>query len=163
MDLFELFPHGWDYAWLATDSEGHVGIFTNAGEGPIPIALLAVREVADRAETLINGLPERGGASILVSLPRSDDFLGFAKRGLFAYDWRDVHRTSHPTHNYELLARPASPLPIQETNADIEMLARIVRLASLRFSASSCIPVSEHVDCYTAVLLPRTLSDQNID
>ena len=30
------FPLGCDYAWLATDSAGQLGVFINAGAGPIP-------------------------------------------------------------------------------------------------------------------------------
>src|SRR5262249_20308087 len=90
--LMDVFPHGWDYAWLAVDACGHVAIFTNAGVGPIPVAVLADRKTADRAEELVRQLPERGGCELLVSFPRPDDFIGFARRGLFAYDWTDVSR-----------------------------------------------------------------------
>lgn len=79
-------PLGQDDAWLATDAVGHVAIFTNAGPGPISIAVLADRRASDQAESLIKALPERGDSQMLVILPRPDDFVAFARRGLFAYD-----------------------------------------------------------------------------
>ena len=140
------FPVGWDYAWLATDAAGHIAIFTNAGEGPIPAAVLAVREAADCAERLVMALPERGDAELLVSVPRPDDFIAFARRGLFAYDWQDVHRRTGLLHRYELMARPTAPLTVALSGA-IDQLARLVRFASLRFGESPCIAPPDYVAC----------------
>ncbi len=85
-----LFPVGRDYAWLAMDASRHIGIFTNAGDGPIPLAVLANRGRTDRAEKVVLHLPERGGYEMLVKVPRPDDFIAFARRGLYAYDWQDA-------------------------------------------------------------------------
>src|SRR5438132_124105 len=104
MDVLD--PHGRDYAWVALDAVGHVAVFTNAGEGPIPTAVLTNRQEADQAEELIHRLPQRGECQLLMTLPRPDDFIAFARRGLFAYDWRDVHQARDRTFRYELLARP---------------------------------------------------------
>lgn len=67
-------PVGLDYAWLACDAEGHVARFTNAGEGPIPVVVLANRELADRTELLTLSLPFVGEAEMRVSLPDLIDF-----------------------------------------------------------------------------------------
>jgi hypothetical protein len=142
----DLFPHGRDYAWLGIDSAGHVGIFTNAGEGPIPTAVLCDRAKADLAEAFVRGLPERGGCKMIVSLPRPDDFIAFARRGLFAYDWQDAHRTSNRVHCYELLARPDNPVSVDELDADLGMLARKARFESVRFAENSRIVVAENVE-----------------
>ena len=142
------FPLGWDYAWLATDAIGQIGIFTNAGEGPVPTVVLASRNLADQAEELVRRLPARGRADLLTSLPRPEDFVAFADRGLFAYDWQDAHRTtSNRLNRYELVALPVTPLTILEMTPEIQELAPLVRFVSLRFSECPYIVVPEHVEC----------------
>src|SRR5260370_3186543 len=54
------FPVGLDFAWLACDAAGHVAVFTNAGTGPIPAAVLAERPAADRSCTLVRDVPRVG-------------------------------------------------------------------------------------------------------
>jgi hypothetical protein len=141
------YPHGLDYAWLAVDAVGQLGIFTNAGIGPIPASVLADRKTADRAESLVEGLPDRGSCEMLVSLPWPDYFVALGRRGLFAYDWQDVHRKANRTHCYEMLARPAIPVFIEELEATIGALACRVCFHSLRFSESPCIAVAQLVEC----------------
>lgn len=50
------FPTGADFAWLASDAAGHVAVFTNAGEGPIPRAVL---ELGDRADSGASSCPSQ--------------------------------------------------------------------------------------------------------
>src|SRR5437763_1991523 len=95
------FPDGLYYAWLAVDAVGQIAVFTNAGRGPIPAAVLANRETADRAESLVATLPERGSCEMMVTMPRPDDFIAFARRGLFVYDWQDVNRKEAKSSCYE--------------------------------------------------------------
>lgn len=169
----DLFPEGWDYPWLAIDAEGHIGIFTNAGEGPIPIAVLADRATVDRtlwpeqyptekmptavwanraavdrAEELVRKLPERSEYRMLATRTRPDDFIGFARRGLFAYDWQDAHRIFGRTHCYEIQGQPQSPISIEDINPEVAALARRVSFDSLRFADSLRIAVTEHMECY---------------
>lgn len=141
------YPHGRDYAWLAIDAVGHVAVFTNAGEGPIPVSVLVDRDQADQAEKWIGELPEPGGCRLLVTLPRPDDFIAFAWRGLFAYDWRDALRTEEPTFRYELLALPESPIVVHELEPRVASLARKVQFASLRFADERRVAVGELVEC----------------
>jgi hypothetical protein len=146
MEPDEPYPLGQDYAWLATDAAGHVAIFTNAGQGPIPIAVLADRQGSDQAESLIEALPERGDSHMLVALPSPDAFVAFARRGLFAYDWQDCHRDTGQSHRYELLARPAVPVTAEELAGEVAALIGRVRFQSLRFADSLAIAVDDHVE-----------------
>lgn len=138
------FPHGLDYAWLAADAAGHVAVFTNAGQGPIPIAVLADRRASDRAEPLVKALPERDEAHLLIELPRPDDFAAFARRRLFAYDWQDGHRDAGRSDRYELLARPAVPITVEELRGELVALIDRVRFESLRFDDGLAIAVEDH-------------------
>jgi hypothetical protein len=146
MEPDEAYPLGRDYAWLATDAAGHVAVFTNAGQGPIPIAVLTDRRASDHAEPLVEALPERGDCRMLVNLPRPDDFVAFARRGLFAYDWQDCHRDTSWSHRYELLARPAVPVTVEELAGEVAALIGTVRFQSLRFAESLAIAVDDHVE-----------------
>jgi hypothetical protein len=150
MEPDELYPLGWDYAWLATDATGYVAIFTNAGQGPIPFAVLSDRRASDRTEPLVMALPERGHSNMLVTLPGSEHFAAFARRGLFAYDWQDCHRNAGWSHRYELLARPAVPVNIEEVEEDVAALIARVRFQLLQFADSLSIAVEDHVECRRA-------------
>lgn len=50
-------------------------------------------------------LPEISGFDLLTHVHRPDDFIAFARRGLFAYDWSDVHRPA-PKYSADTSSRP---------------------------------------------------------
>lgn len=140
-------PAGVDYAWLASDAEGHVARFTNVGEGPVPAAVLGMREMADRAEALCGALPFVGKPVMRVSLPDPTDFRRLARRGLYGYDWQDATRTAGHTGCYELLAVPTLAVRMEELPADLRRLAGLVRFGNLRFADSVAIDVRAIVAC----------------
>lgn len=92
----------YDLEWLASDSNGHVAVFTVAGGGPMPTACRNWR-ILDLTTDFIRGLPVRTTADLLVTLPRPVDYVSFAERGLFAYDWISNRG------RYEIQARPREP------------------------------------------------------
>ncbi|WP_165253251.1 hypothetical protein [Paludisphaera soli] len=143
------YPIGLDYAWLATDAEGHVARFTNAGQGPIPKAVLADRRASDQAEALTMALPERGDSLMLVAMPRPDDFVAVACRGLFAYDWQDAHRQAGRIHRYELISRPTVPVTVEELVGELATLIGKVKFRSIRFAESPAIAVDDHGECHS--------------
>lgn len=140
-------PAGLDYAWLGCDADGHVARFTNAGSGPIPVAVLARRDVADRADTLTRALPFVGKHEMRVSLPDPTDFSRLARRGLYGYDWQDATRTAGHTGCYEALSRPLRPLQVEELPPDLRRLAELVQFVGLRFSDCAPILVGRLLEC----------------
>jgi hypothetical protein len=54
-------------------------------------------------------MPERTESHLLVQHVRPDDYEALARRGFFAFDWADVHRTVGRSGLYEIQARPAEP------------------------------------------------------
>jgi hypothetical protein len=136
-----------DLAWLAVDAVGHLAVFTTAGVAPIPSRVLDHRELAERAEELLEQLPAVGDCQMLVSLPRPDDYIGFARRGFFAYDWEDVHRTEGHTRCYEILARPTVPRSAVDITGDLRVAAVLGRLGALAFATSLAIPVGRLGPC----------------
>ena len=129
---------GIDAAWIAIDGIEQVALFTTGGEGPIPdTALFSVSIAEDSAFSL----PGTSGYDLLVAVPRPDDFIAFAKRGLFAYDWSDVHCSAHQASgSYELQARPSRPLTLLDLPASLQAVAPATRLSGLSFGSSVVVP-----------------------
>jgi hypothetical protein len=132
---------------LACDADGHVARFTNAGEGPIPLVVLANRELADQAEMLARGLPFVGGHEMRVSLPDPTDFSRIARRGFYGFDWRDATRTVGRTGFYEIVSCPLRPLSVEELPPELRRLAHLVQFDGLRFAASDTICVRSLLEC----------------
>jgi hypothetical protein len=79
-------------------------------------------------------LPEIGGHELLVKYKRPDDFVAFAKRGWFAFDWSDVHRThAQEIGVYELVAKPYLPAHISSLPETIQRAARAVLYPHVSF------------------------------
>jgi hypothetical protein len=140
-------PIGLDYAWLACDAEGHVARFTNSGQGPIPVVVLANRELADRAESLTRGMPVVGDHEMRVSLPAPTDFSQVARCGLYGFDWQDAARTKDRSGCYEIVSRPLRPLRVEELPQELRRLAGLVLFGDLRFADSDTICVGGLLEC----------------
>ena len=143
------YPEGIDYEWFAVDAAGHIATFTTAGIGPIPATVLTARAAEDALDEFLRRLPTRGTGTMLVSLPRPDDYIAFAERGLFAYDWADVHRTAKNCSGvYELYSRPSSPITLSELPAQFQSLLRERAFSDMRFSNSTSIDVRALINCH---------------
>ena len=96
--------------WLASDRNGNFASFVTGGEGPIPIDVLNFeRTPVEDIERLVCQMPIVSTVHMLVTLKRPDSFIELAERGIFVYDWTDVHRTqSKAIHVYEPVAAPTS-------------------------------------------------------
>ena len=105
----DAYPHQIDYDWLAVDRLGQAAVFWTAGEGPLPVDTLLEQTLNEDAITKIRALAPNGDGEVLVSLPDPSDVLLFVCRGLFVYDWTDVHRSERRTNQYELIGVPSAP------------------------------------------------------
>ncbi len=124
---------GMDVAWMAVDALGSVAIFTTGGVRPVPSTAVASIDIT---EPEVDSLPEISSFDLLVNLPRPDDFVSFAKRGFFAYDWSDVHRaTQRHINGYELQARPLRPLTLTELPASMQLAAAATESPNVSFGA----------------------------
>lgn len=145
----KLYPDGTDCMWLALDRDGHVGAFTTGGSGPIPLGLLEAGQCPlDGLEERIGELPHTSTARLLVSQKRPDDFIDLAERGIFAYDWTDVHRTARDEIcAYELIAVPSNPIKIGQLPHDIAMLAESSKLQDVTFETATSLDVRKSLSC----------------
>jgi hypothetical protein len=135
------YPTGLDCVWIACDARGQLGAFTTGGVGPIPIQALSDDVVAlEDIEEKLHQLPRVSIARLLVSMKRPDDFVALAERGLFVYDWHDVHRTTQASKNmYELIAAPVSPISLNVLPDSLAKLAASVRFSRSPFGEDNAI------------------------
>ena len=86
-------------------------------------------------------MPEVSSVDLLVTLSRPDDFVTLSKRGLFAYDWSDVHRTTRQSSGgYELQSRPKTPLGLSDLPGPLRALAAATQLSGVMFGTSIVVP-----------------------
>lgn len=145
------YPKGLDCVWIGSDRAGHVAAFVTGGEAPIPAYALKLNRTSIEAiEGELHVLPLTAGASLLVPLNRPDDFMELARRGFFAYDWTDAHRTlSEARYAYELIAAPEKPILAEELPTEIAALLDGMSL-NVVFTEDRAIDVTKHLRCRTA-------------
>jgi len=142
-----LYPVGTDYEWFACDADGYVAVFTTAGNGPLPTEVLREVSLTDALQKSVRSLPNRGGATMLVRLPRPDSFLRFGIQGLFAYDWS----VDWSSGRYEMLVRPQQPLRLTDLPVEFQPLLRELTLPGVRFADAATLDVRKHFDCEPAM------------
>lgn len=143
------YPEGIDCVWLASDREGHLGVFITAGVGPIPVlALDSLSTPIVEIESKLYQLPTVSQAKLLVSVKRPDDLIDLAERGMFVYDWTDIGRTARESLNvYESAAVPTVPMTIESLPSDLAVLARILNIPGLVFAEENEIDVRAYLEC----------------
>jgi hypothetical protein len=141
------YPVGEDCMWLGVDEFGYVGAFFTGGSGPVPdVCLESADELLRSAETLICGLPRHTEARLRVTLPRPDDFITVAERGIYAFDWTDVHRSRlDEIEAYELVATPLDPITIDQLPLEVSQIVNKVRLAGADFASAVELDVMARV------------------
>jgi hypothetical protein len=148
------YPSGLDVEWIAVDCKGRVGVFTTAGAGPVPHAYLESGSLLDETWDFIRSLPEVTNHHLSAVCPRPDDFIAFARRGLYSLDWAEVHRTTaESTRLYEIQARPVIPATVEALTwpASLHRLLDAVTSPALDFDDDAAVDVASALDCATEV------------
>ncbi len=136
---------GVEFDWFAVDATGHVGHFSTAGYGPVPLPVLDRLDAAQTDELWslgerLLGLPVVGQAT--GHLPGEiDDWLELARRGLFGFDWQ------HGSGPYRRAATPGVPVSIADLPADLQRLVRLVELPGVRFAEVESVRPEELGPC----------------
>jgi hypothetical protein len=130
------YPTQIDCVWIGVDKIGQLAAFITAGCGPIPTKLLieCPIPIIDIEECLykLNSISE---VKLHVKKVRPDSFLELARRGLFVFDWSDVHRIKkHALLAYELIASPNQPLHCSSLPSELAALAKIVEFENMNLS-----------------------------
>jgi hypothetical protein len=112
------YPTQIDCIFLAADAQGRLAAMITAGEGPISAVVLESTFDVIAVEEMLLDMPIVGDATVFVDVPNPSSFIELSRRGLFVYDWTDVHRPrSQALGTYELVASPsvaikANDLPV---------------------------------------------------
>ncbi|WP_273668671.1 hypothetical protein [Janthinobacterium fluminis] len=143
------YPVGVDCVWLASDAAGNLAAFVTGGEGAIPSSVLSNNSIQiEDVEMSICGLDVVSDARLLVPMPRPDDFIDIAKRGIYVFDWQDVSRISRNRIGmYEKIAIPTNPIGLEILPNDLRNLAESVKFVSLFFSEYSRVDVEMLFEC----------------
>lgn len=115
------YPSDLDCIWIAVDRVGALAAFITGGSGPIPLNILnSDTWIMEDMERYILTFPKVSVAKFLVNVKYPESYLEMAERGVYVYDWLDVHRARSAARNlYDLVARPESPLKIEAMSEDI--------------------------------------------
>ncbi len=118
------YPMQIDMAWLAVDAAGRVAAMVTAGRGPMPAQVLendwdAVLDV----EEALHGLPPIAKAVQHAQYGDGSSFLALSERGLYVYDWSDVHRAGGYLKAYELMSSPSVTLRATDLPPGLRKLA----------------------------------------
>ena len=138
-----------DRDWFAVDAVGHLAAFITAGEGDVPTHILARHPELEEASEIIMRLPVRGCHDLLHHYPRPVDFIDYASRGIYAYDWMEVHMSSGKRQHYYLIARPQKPVTLEDLPPSLREVFSLVRFESLLFADSPSFCIRERLDDVT--------------
>ena len=139
------YPEGIDCCWLASDRDGHLGVFVTRGRGPIPAQALLETYPLDGMDERLLALPKASDVERRMRMPRADRLVAFAERGFFVYDWSDAHRTEQYVDEYELIALPYRPLALDQLPESVSDTARWVRFNAVAFATAWRIDVRAHM------------------
>jgi hypothetical protein len=146
--VMQEYPEQVDCAWLAVDSVGHVAVFITAGVGPIPETVLKSETPIVEIESKLLELPPMAPASLAVEVPSPGSFIALAERGLFVFDWQNVHRTrAELKPGYDLVAIPTRPIEITAMPPDLASIAMNTALAKNSFSQEKVVDVGSALPC----------------
>ncbi|MBO9703589.1 MAG: hypothetical protein J7604_25520 [Sporocytophaga sp.] len=114
--------------WLAVDNKGQLGIFTAILNAPIPNNVKLTFENYMDLGRRIESSPKTTSAIVVTSEKGNfADWIGYAEKGFFAYDFQDVHR-SDKKNQYDLIARPVRPMKIDDFNLPLLLLGNLVKI-----------------------------------
>jgi hypothetical protein len=100
-----------DLVWLGLDKDEHVAAFITAGVAPIPLEVLFVPKDVEQTEAELLKLPKVSGAKLHTKVPNPSSFIELSERGLFVFDWQDIHRVHiEEVGAYEKVCEPIKPI-----------------------------------------------------
>lgn len=144
------YPYDTDLVWVGLDKDGFVGAFVTAGLGGIPIEAISSQLIClNEIEKEVLKLELISTAELKFSLPRPDDYIEMANRGLYVYDWSDIHKTAHEEKRaYERIATPDNPLKVEQLYDDrLICYLKKIQLKSVQFNLSEYIEVEKDLSC----------------
>jgi hypothetical protein len=125
------YPFGSDYAWNATDRDGHIASFVSFIRGPIPLVVLEHEDDDESLWEYLQSLPRRSG-------PRSGRHENMPiieeEQGLFLYDWGHQGEGGARDDQYERTDVPELPVTISEIPEPYAEMIRRVQFSDICFA-----------------------------
>ena len=114
--------------WFGIDKKGNIAVFTALMNAPIPESVKSSFENYSNLFDYINSMKATTGSQ-LITLEKGDFqvWLRYARKGLYAYDFQDVHRAI-PKKQYDLIAKPDQPLNISDLDLSSTVLAGFFKI-----------------------------------
>ncbi len=135
---------GTDFDWFALDREGHLGVFTTAREGPVPLPIWEHCDQFLRLQEWVKSLPSLAPAvQVFVSGANYREWSEYALKGLFAFDYQSDLGAKEP-EGYDLIAQPTATMNVR--HPEVEKMVGWLPVLDLDFSASPVVS--------TAFILP---------
>lgn len=124
---------GTEFDWLAVDEAGEVAVFSSAGYGPVPLAVMAIAGMLNDEYEKLRCLPVVSPCAEHPEGPGNyADWIRFAEGGLYGFDWR---LWDGP---YVRLTAPGEPLRFDDLPRELAELASVVRLP-LKFAGAASV------------------------
>lgn len=143
-----VYPEQVDALWVAADQHGAVAVFLTAGEAPIPAALLIDKKTLESIEGALVELPKISKAQLLADVPWPENFIFLAERGLYVFNWTDVHRSMNEDRSmYEVVAKPRAPALLVDLPEQLQSLIRSVGVFDDSFLESGWIDPTKYSPC----------------
>ena len=89
------------------------------------MAYLRDTTMLDRVTEAIGEMPLVSDYELFARVPRPDDFIDFARRGLFPFDWR-----SGATRAYAMQARPTAPVSVATADLSKNLVSLLAVVTS---------------------------------
>lgn len=114
--------------WYAIDRNGNLAIFSAIMGAPIPEATKRSFNNYNELQEIIYSLPKTT-SSILTAVEQGNfsNWIAYAEKGLFAFDFQDVHRIV-AKGQYDLVAKPTSPLRLKDIQMPSKLLDTLAQL-----------------------------------
>jgi hypothetical protein len=121
-----------EFDWLGVDQVGQLAIFSSVGKAFIPSKVVSSCEKYQHLARVINSLPAISKA-ILCTKEKGvfDDWKMCSQKGLFAFDYQDIHRTNK-LNQYDLICKPESPL-LSNQFAEFNLFIDVIPQFNVRF------------------------------
>lgn len=106
----------YEFDWLAIDVLGQIAIFSSFNRGYTPECVTKSKELYLELKKIIEELDTN-----IVTVKTTkftaifDDWENYSKKGLFSYDYQDVHRINK-LNQYDILFKPQNPITTNHIN-----------------------------------------------
>lgn len=122
-------------------------MFYSGGRGPVPKHVLASDSALEGVDALIASLPILCTAAEVREGYGSSSVVADCQKGIFCYDYADVHRTHGLTRSYEQIATPATALWLADISTVAQAQGRPIPVVHFRFDEASIIRPEALGDC----------------